>query len=303
MQHPVTLYADKQFSGPLISLNYGNYIDLAATTGFSNNEASSIRIAPFTTVYLYDDSNFTGRVLALSGPLDIASLDAYPGGMNNKTVSIKVIERNPSLQERLDCCNGKTSAAVCGKYQPGTSAGCQATMLEHCSLGDNMSDPKCKTWCRTNTDVCDAPVIRYCDRYPSDPYCSCIKSPAQSGNVINPKCIDAKCISDGYLTTNMLATPCPSVVDCRITANLLNSGMQLASGTVINQNCGDKSTQDQVAAASAEADRSNSTFIIIIILIVFIAITMAAATAIFVIRGGDDDVIDIEFPSDQLIIH
>lgn len=201
--------------------------------GFPNDALSSIKIAPFTKVSLYCDGAYGGCRFDYMGPMEIPDLGAV--GFNDSMSSMQVIPLPPTIDSQIACCNGTSDAYQCGKYVPG-SAACVDSMTQYCST--NLSDPKCKAWCKDNTAICDQYVQTYCDSHPSDPYCACVKSPAKGVGGINPKCIDANCLNTGYLTTAMKNTNCPSIIDCSIQTTLANTGIIFSNTTPIQQNCG-----------------------------------------------------------------
>lgn len=232
-----TIYADPNFTGASASLGYGKYPRIN-NLGINDNTISSVKVAPWTRVTLYEGYDYTGRSVVITGRKDIPQLSALPGSMNDQTSSLIVARMEPSDSVKANCCTGAVAAEDCGEYIPG-SAACKTAMGQYCR--NNMSDQRCKVWCQTNTDVCDSLVTGFCDANPSDPYCACVKSPAMDPNVgsINPLCVDDKCIRSGaYATTNMRQKPCSNIINCNTKIALQNAGVQLSTAIPIEQNCG-----------------------------------------------------------------
>ncbi len=238
-QYPVQLWSDSNYSGLSISLDYGVYSDISKI-GFYHDIASSIKVAPFTIVDLYSDS-FSGMSISIAGPAEIPYLGTYASGQysgfNDIISSLVVTQISPTLQQQIDCCSGSTPGYKCGTYTPG-NAKCETAYAVQCSNPANVNSSFCRAWCLKNPGACDAAAMAFCKSNPNDPYCTCINSVASQKNIINPKCIDAKCVQTGYLTSSMLNSPCPSVINCEINATLVNSGVQLNTSIPIQQNCG-----------------------------------------------------------------
>ncbi len=232
--NPLTVYADENYNGITLGLVVGVYPSVR-NIGIPNDSITSLRVAAFTKVVLYADDNFAGTSITLLGPIDIPNLKYYAGGFNDATSSISVTALPPTLDFQAGCCRGTNDAGQCGKYVPG-SAACNTTLSQYCST--NMGTAACQQYCRANSAVCDSYVASYCDKNPTDPYCACIKSPAQVKNIYNPKCADSKCLNTGYLTTAMQNSNCPSIVDCSIKTSLENNGVLLSYSVPVQQNCG-----------------------------------------------------------------
>ena len=231
---PLTVYVDENYNGLKLDLTFGQYPSVS-NIGIPNDSITSLRVAAFTRVLLYENDSFDGTMITLLGPINIPNLKYYSGGFNDTISSIQVISLPPTLDFQAGCCRGTNDASQCGKYIPG-SAACNTTLSQYCA--NNMNTAACQQYCRANSAVCDSYVATYCDRNPSDPYCACIKSPAQVKNIVNPKCADGKCLSTGYLTTAMQNSNCPSIVDCSIQTSLQNNGVLLSYSVPVAQNCG-----------------------------------------------------------------
>jgi hypothetical protein len=233
---PLEIWSDPNYSGRSARLVYGWYRN-AAAIGVPDNAISSLKIAPFTRVRLFDLPDFSGTTFNIIGPKEISFLGDYATSFDDRISSIIVERIEPTDTVKMDCCADGT-AYTCGEFMPG-SANCAVSTANYCT--SHLWEPRCQTWCNNNSAACDASAVKYCDIYWNDPFCSCIKSTA--AGVINPKCVDKKCLNTGYLTTAMKATNCPDIVNCSIKTILNNSGVVLSNVTPIQQNCGSNSTQ------------------------------------------------------------
>ena len=96
---------------------------------------------------------------------------------------------------KLSCCMGKTDRKICGDYLP--------------------QGPGCESWMRS-----------YCKSYPKDPACACLLSPVATSGKYNPICVDAKCISGGYLPQSMIqarGAGCPNITECNMILDMKNN--------------------------------------------------------------------------------
>lgn len=296
--YPVTLYDDDVYNGRPAKLSYGSYRNMSLT-GVGNDTVSSLIVAPFTTLTLYEHSDWRGRSVTIVGPKEIPYLSEYLGGFNDYTSSVKVTRAEPPIGTKLACCSGQPG--VCGEFVAG-SAMCATAMVDYCTGANsntNMATNQCKAWARNNTATADTAVSKYCAANPADPFCTCILSPAQVKGVINPKCVDRKCLDTGYLTTNMVISNCPSSVTCTVQNTLANTGVIFANSTPIQQNCGNTTILPSVGGGSPvvipdptavinpptsqyvppPADTSSSIFspMLILIFVLFIALAILGA--------------------------
>jgi hypothetical protein len=282
---PLTIYKDKSYGGVFANLTYGNYGDLGTSTGVPRNSISSLRIQPFVKVTLYTETYFTGKMFVIIGPSDMPDLSLFYGNINDTIASIKVEAITPSLITQVNCCRGQTPSYQCGPYMP-SSQTCTESLREYSTQNLHLNESK--EWCKSHPELCDTAVIGYCQRYPDDPYCSCINSPANVKGVVNPKCVDRKCITSGYLTSSMLATPCPTVINCDIQTQLYNSGVVLSNQIPIQQNCGTTGTMTSSVTTipTSSTSTNNVKYIIVFLLIIFV-IVMAIVFAALAISWGD----------------
>jgi hypothetical protein len=269
--YPVVVYTDTNYSGTSAQIGYDNAFSTMQALGLPNDSISSIRVAAFTQVTLYADNNYSGSTLFISGPADIPDFQNYSGGFNDRASSIIVAKVNPSNEIKVSCCTGTRSAYTCGDYAPGSPT-CEAAMRSYCTA-DNISDSRCKTWCRTND--CDDAVNQYCAANPSDPYCACIKSKAT--NYANPKCVDKACLDSGYLTTSMRSTACPTVITCEVKNQLTNSGVILSNTVPIQQNCGGVTSTGPAPQAEGDSYDLYMYLLIIFVAIIFFVLLIAVA--------------------------
>lgn len=231
---PVTIFEDVNYGGSHAGLNYGAFSTMSSI-GFPNNAVSSVKVGPFTRLSLYDDEWFGGAVLHIYGPKDIPNLWEYTDRMEDRASSIRVTRMEPTIDEKMKCCQG-LSTGNCGEFNP-SSALCGNVMGEYCTSA-KMSENVCRTWCRANPNSCDSAVAAFCNTNTGDSFCTCLKSPAAIKGIINPKCVDRACLDTGYLSSNMQATSCPSVVNCDLKISLVNSGVILSNTIPVQQNCG-----------------------------------------------------------------
>lgn len=299
-QYPVQLYDGHNFDSGrrMVNLDYGDYPQIW-TTGMPNDWADSVKVAPFTKLILYDNANFgPGDSATILGPEDVNDL-GLSYRIHSRTSSAKVIPMPPTLQTQVECCQGITPAFKCGKYIPG-SVVCGNSIEDYCST--HLGDPKCQAWCKQNTERCDPYAQAYCNTNPGDPFCACIKSPAQVKGLLNPKCIDSKCLQTGYQTTSMKNTNCPSMVDCSISTTLANSGVIFANTTKIEQNCGQGNSEPVVytvpplvptpnPVSGGPSDQDIMLIVMLFIFLIFISLSLVGFLLL------SDDPIDEVMPT------
>lgn len=226
------------------------------------------------------------------------------------------------------CCLGTSTSGTCDpKYTP-ASGNCDSALANYCAQGDRIvTDPKCinwrnvrpdasratlkgfcinnlgrkecQDWCRQAGGDCDSAVIGWCSTHHDDPYCTCINSAITDPKYgINPKCVDSKCLSTGYITQNMKNTACPDITNCEVQAQLINSGISLA-GVTINQNCGKSPTTQpsvppQPTPGSTVPTQPAASVSLLsnqwVILFIFIFIVLVAFILIFVGGNGSNNV-------------
>lgn len=244
---PVTLWQGYNYATPSVNLNYGNY-PTVATIGIGNDTLSSLSVKAFTQLIIYAATNYGGTFVTINGPIAIPNLGIY-GNFNDKMSSIKIIRMEPTPTVKMACCDGSGAQSTCGEYAAG-SVTCPAVISQFCTAA-NMNDPRCQSWCRANTALCDTRVIEFCRLNPLSPFCTCINSPANVKGIINPACIDKKCLVSGYTTTNMKQTACPSIVNCAVSTALTNSGVIMANTIPVQQNCGNTTVVQTPAPAPA----------------------------------------------------
>lgn len=243
-QYPAVLWNSFDYAVGSVNLGYGNYPDLR-TLGYIVNWTGSVKVAAFTRVTLYSGFNYVSvnpggskYKLIIDGPAEIPNL--YAMGFQ-WTGSARVERLEPTLEQQIACCNGTTPAYNCYDYVTG-GAKCATTIGKYCAIPANVKNPVCTQYCSSNPGMCDAAMLSYCKLNPNDAICTCINSPVQLSGGINPKCVDRKCLTSGYLTLPMQRTNCPSIVTCDTQVTLQNSGVSLAQIIPIQQNCGNSST-------------------------------------------------------------
>ena len=250
MSYPVIFYDSAGFTDMNWPTKYGTYLTMSQA-GIPDDAVSSIKIAPFTRVVLYTDTNLRGMKLTLDGPAiipDLSKITDSGGNWDDRTSSFSVSAVPPTPAQISSCCLGTgTGVLNCGPYVAG-SAVCAEALRGYCTGKDstgatvgpsNMGVPACQSWCRANPAICDKAAGDYCATTGmGTPFCTCLNSPAATRGLINPKCVDRACIDTGYLSTNMQQANCPNVINCTIQANLANSGVEIAKSVSIEQNCG-----------------------------------------------------------------
>lgn len=272
------LYKGRNYSDTAVKLGPGRYEDIATASGMPRGAVSSIKVAAFTAVTLYSERVFGGKSIRIQGPDEIPDLSRYSTGFDDKTASV-IVESTATPATLLRCCT-TPGMDKCGDYVAGSPM-CEKIVGDHCVA--NIGSPYCQQWCRKNTERCDSAVIAWCAKNPNDPYCTCINSKA--GKIANPKCVDAKCIRTGYMTTGMERTACPDIIDCSIRAKLINNGVSLATIVPIQQNCGGTS-DTQVTTSQDIPPATTASPSMTILILLFFVVLVAIALAIYVL--GDD---------------
>lgn len=257
MAYPLVVWENTNYTGQSANINYGSYATTTLVT-IPTKTISSLQVAAWTQVILYDGVAYTGSSITINGPAQIPDLSTYSTNFNDKTQSIAVTQLIPTTAQQMSCCNGTTSPVGCGQYVPG-SATCTSAITANCTSQAGLSTAFCQSWCKDNPAICDTAVNTWCNTHPTDPYCSCLKSPAQVKGIINPKCVDQKCITGGYLTTDMINSNCPSVVTCTIKNSLTNSGVIISNEVPITQNCGNTTIISGSGTTSTPNPASTST--------------------------------------------
>lgn len=290
LQQPVVLYKDKNYSGTTVGLAAGRWENIATATGMPRGAVSSVKVAPFYAVTLYSGTVYGGNSMRITGPAEIPDLSRYSTGFNDKTESVIVESLPPTQSQLMGCCMPASGVASgsCGPYTP-DSAACKTYTAQYCSK--NMDKPFCQSWCRNNTELCDAGVIAYCKKNPNDPYCACVNSPA--GKIANPKCVDSKCIKFGYLTTNMARTACPDMIDCSVRAKLVNSGVSLATVVPIAQNCSGDSGGGSVSAPPAGVGGGGLVLTTPLIVLLFLFVVLIAIVTAVLAAGAVGGPVDV----------
>lgn len=179
-------------------------------------------------------------------------------------------------QGKLDCCMGRSTAGVCGLYQPG--------------------QPTCETWMKN-----------YCMLNPKAPECACINSPVATSGKYNPVCVDSKCITVGYQPKNMLTargTQCPSVTECNMILDMKNNyglidfqdakfAQTCSSGGGSQPSTVEKPTSGPGTVLEGKT-KKDYTLYIVLAFIFFVFFSLIIATALFVGGTGSSE----EYPSE-----
>jgi hypothetical protein len=128
-----------------------------------------------------------------------------------------------------------------------------AVLKDKCNNVTNLKKPQCQEYCRSNPGQCPI-VVDFCSIHPTDPLCSCLKSPLNeiTGSGAPPaSCFDNNCMQTGYHSTNMVRVSknCPNYIDCKqiITAQkgaiLNNVNIQQKCSIEIAKDLKDKKTK------------------------------------------------------------
>jgi hypothetical protein len=238
-----TIYGAVNYSGKSSYIETSQQVKTLET--MFNYGVRSVKVNDRYVLTIYDQAYYAGRSVKITGPANIPDIIKYSGGENlrfsNAAFSYQVQWLGPSDQWKAQCCTGQNTSSQCAEYglSSTTSSQCLNTMATYCTKPENITDPMCKTWCRSNTAYCDAAVRSYCATNPTDSYCSCINSKVDDPRYgLNPLCVDKQCMDYGYATTNMRNTQCPSVINCTVKNQLVNSGVVFSNNVATDQNCG-----------------------------------------------------------------
>jgi hypothetical protein len=210
-----------------------------------------------------------------------------------------------------DCCTGKQLPP--GFYCPAvtqmsaTNTICDMPMSDYCFTGDRiLTDKKCLLWRKSRPiassvvlqDYClnhldneecqswanssdnyiaaESAVKTFCKTNPNNPFCSCINSKAFSSLGVNPACIDAKCVSSGFITGNMRTMKCPTVINCEMQNDLKNSGVSLISLGSFEQNCGNSGVGNVSGGLFSNLSFTMQILIVMLfIILILVAIVMS----------------------------
>lgn len=134
-------------------------------------------------------------------------------------------------------------AGFAGSQNPQQNTAFQWDVIEidkvKCCMGavsDKSDQTVCAEWWKSGV-ACDNYMNSYCALNQGDPACSCLNSPVKK---YNPLCIDGTCLRNAaYVSQNMMALPCPNVVDCSIVFDLQSVGRDtIFTEAQIKQACG-----------------------------------------------------------------
>lgn len=262
------------FAGDQASAGYAR-ISSTAAIGIPPGELKTAKIAAFTKVVFFSEESFGGKQLAAMGPNNIPDVSISLG---RGAASLIITRVEPTTDTVRACCFGQLSPGSCGEFTPGGNT-CAGALAKYCANPASLGDQNCRTWCANNPTVCDSAVMQYCGMHPNDVFCGCVNSQASVRGIVNPKCVDRKCLGGGYLTAAMQSGSCPSIISCDIKLNLMNSGVELGSSIPIQQNCGGSQNAtttittaelDAEAIANQEAKKKQVMIFVIIIVAVLL---------------------------------
>lgn len=280
MATPLTLTS---FSGEQASAGYARYSSTAAL-GIPPGEVKTAKIAAFTRATFFSEELFGGKQLVVVGPANVPDLSV---GLGRGAASIIVLRVEPTTNTVRACCFGQLAPSACGEFTPGSNT-CAGALAKYCANPASLGDQNCRTWCANNPTVCDSAVMQYCGMHPNDVFCGCITSQAAVRGIVNPKCVDRKCLNGGYLTAAMQSGQCPSIISCDIKLTLDNSGVEIGSSIPIQQNCGGESTitteytELDADAVAAQAALQKQVMLFIVALVIILG-----GIGVFVFMGDD----------------
>ncbi len=208
----------------------------------------------------------------------------YPncGSCSSKCTKLKRIGYSKQI---LGCCLGTTKTGTCDPNNIIGNLSCDSVMRSYCK-GDNINDPKCRSWAILNPGSMDQEAAQYCKANPQDKFCSCapvdtsLLGENMSANAVlllqNPMCFSSNCQTYGYKSAAQIASrlqlgSCPAVCINEI----VNTDSAFTSLYGVQQNCGSDSKQ--------EPPQQSQFGIFYILLILFvIIITLIIARYIYV---------------------
>jgi hypothetical protein len=197
-------------------LSPGDYPDLN-NMPIERNNIDSMVVPPNMTVTGYERTNYNSGCSdckrGVFGPGINPDLSKNNVGIGSNDIDSLRIVRNMSWDEfKVRCCNNQGNPSQCKQFWGGSSGNaCGNTMRNYCDANRLSSDARCKTWCAANPGQCDTAASQFCASHPTDPFCSCLKSPLRA-----PSCFDKNCLAGGYRTAAMqeMSSKCPSVIEC-----------------------------------------------------------------------------------------
>jgi hypothetical protein len=133
----------------------------------------------------------------------------------------------------------------------------------NCCMGLYEGD-NCPQGLSPQSSQCDQLITSWCQTHPNDPRCSCVMSEMTCPNKFDTNCIR----KNGYQTSGMVKTPCPSVMNCTQFLSL-SPGSQ-AVATNVDQTCSSGTTTKTNAS-----EAGSSTYYIIMFLILMFIIIIA----------------------------
>ena len=151
----------------------------------------------------------------------------------NMKPRINVLKNTPTTAA---CCTGQGDPVICGEYIQ-------------------------------QSGKCDKYFQDYCATNPNDLVCSCFDVPQGI-----PPCYATACLNHGYITKNMKES-CPTqYVSCDVQINAQNSGVSIAPGYNLEQNCGRATAPGTTTATTPVPPANNFIYQFILIILVFVGI-------------------------------
>lgn len=152
----------------------------------------------------------------------------------------------------------------------------------NCCMGKFLSG-NCPDGFTPQSYTCDRFMTSWCQTHPNDSRCSCVMSEMTCPNKFDKNCMN----NNGYRTTDMVKTPCPSIMNCTQFLGLSPGAQNIASN--VEQNCTSKISGSGAAPGTAgTTDITNTapaftsgtfdyTFIIWMVLLFVLILTAAWA--------------------------
>lgn len=221
----------------------GNYPDLnAPNMGVGRNDVDSVIVPGNMIVTGYERGFYNSgcndcRKVTLEGGMYNDLDNPFRGLGKNDMDSITIVRKKPWDEFKMDCCYNQGTQQQCGQFWGGAKTGaCTNMMRTKCDAGQIKSNPRCRDWCVANPGECDVAMTQYCAANPTDPICSCLRSPLKA-----PACFDRACITTpGYRTKTMadISVRCPTVVECNQSVIIdKNSYNNIVSDLRMQQTC------------------------------------------------------------------
>lgn len=274
----VTFYKDKMYGGQAYNVYKAGSVAKCSDVGIPNDEISSLKVARYVTVTLYQHDTFTGETRTYTGPAEIDISNTW----NDKMTSFRIVYTPPTMEFKVRCCKGLENREACEQY-----------------------------WVNDPSFSCDGIMADYCNSNPTDAACICFKSEIPSAHCFDQRCTNTNAYKTQFMRENV--AKCPAYMDCRQYLSLSESAKNnILQGVSQQQHCTINTTNNTGggsapptttqttttqnntntvpdaggAAPTSPAQSAMSTNVLIIILIV---VVIAVGLAIVLLIGDDED--------------